>query len=111
MSYFGMLNAQNFKNVKRAQACREFLKLIIALDGFKSFVHIFIIYAFCLIVDFLIQFAFFLGKAVVWIAPAASALLWNYLFIPPRMTFTIGELEDVLMSKLPGPKLGHLREK
>ena len=41
--------------------------------------------------------AFFLGKAVVWIAPAASALLWNYLFIPPRMTFTIGELEDVLM--------------
>ncbi|WP_319561682.1 DUF4118 domain-containing protein [Marispirochaeta sp.] len=41
--------------------------------------------------------AFFLGKAVVWIAPTSSALLWNYLFIPPRMTFTIGDLEDVLM--------------
>ena len=41
--------------------------------------------------------SFFLGRSVVIIAPAMSTLLWNFLFIPPRMTFTIGALEDVLM--------------
>ncbi len=40
---------------------------------------------------------FFCGRLAVFAGAAASALLWNFLFIPPRMTFSIGSLEDVLM--------------
>ena len=37
------------------------------------------------------------GRAVVFGAAAASALLWDFLFIPPRLTLTIAGLEDILM--------------
>jgi two-component system sensor histidine kinase KdpD len=30
-------------------------------------------------------------------AALASALLWNYLFIPPRFTFLVSRLEDIMM--------------
>jgi two-component system sensor histidine kinase KdpD len=36
------------------------------------------------------------GSAVALMA-ALSAMLWNYLFIPPRFTFVIGSVEDRLM--------------
>ena len=44
-----------------------------------------------------ISLPFACGRVVVIAAAATSALLWNFLFIPPRLTFSIGSLEDVLM--------------
>ena len=41
--------------------------------------------------------AFVFGRSVVLVAPVLSALLWNFLFIPPRLTFSIYKLEDILM--------------
>ena len=38
-----------------------------------------------------------LGAGPVLLAAALSAILWNYLFIPPQFTFAIGLLQDVLM--------------
>jgi two-component system sensor histidine kinase KdpD len=45
----------------------------------------------------IIALPFACGRAVVFGCAALSALLWNFLFIPPRMTFSIGSLEDILM--------------
>jgi two-component system sensor histidine kinase KdpD len=45
----------------------------------------------------IISLPFSCGRIVVIAAAATSALLWNFLFIPPRLTFSIGSLEDVLM--------------
>jgi two-component system sensor histidine kinase KdpD len=45
----------------------------------------------------IISLPFACGRVVVLAAAATSALLWNFLFIPPRFTFSIGSLEDVLM--------------
>ena len=38
-----------------------------------------------------------LGRAPVFAAATLSALLWNFLFIPPQLTFYIGKLHDVMM--------------
>lgn len=45
----------------------------------------------------IITLPFASSRASVLAGALISALTWNYLFIPPRMTFTIGSLEDVLM--------------
>jgi two-component system, OmpR family, sensor histidine kinase KdpD len=37
------------------------------------------------------------GRGPTLVAAAASAVLWNFLFIPPRFTFLISEFEDVLL--------------
>jgi two-component system, OmpR family, sensor histidine kinase KdpD len=39
----------------------------------------------------------FIGRGPVFLSAALSALLWNFLFIPPRFTLRIGRLEDGLM--------------
>ncbi len=44
-----------------------------------------------------IGLAFFTDRLAVLIAAAMSALLWDYFFLPPRFTFLITKLEDVLM--------------
>jgi len=44
-----------------------------------------------------IALAFFTNRVAVLIAAGLSALLWNYFFLPPRFTFLITKLEDVLM--------------
>ena len=54
------------------------------------------------IVSFILLFvvsllATFIGIGPVFFASTLSALLWNYFFIPPRFTFHIDKLEDVLM--------------
>jgi two-component system, OmpR family, sensor histidine kinase KdpD len=41
--------------------------------------------------------ALFTGRWPVLLAAAISALLWDFLFIPPRFTFWISLVEDVLM--------------
>jgi two-component system sensor histidine kinase KdpD len=38
-----------------------------------------------------------LGRGPVYVAAALSALLWNFLFLPPRYTFYINSLENVMM--------------
>ena len=40
--------------------------------------------------------ALFIGRGPVLLAATVSAILWNFLFIPPRFTFYIYALEDVL---------------
>lgn len=37
------------------------------------------------------------SRAVVVASAAAGTLLWNFLFIPPKLTFSIASIEDVLM--------------
>ena len=44
-----------------------------------------------------IALAFFTDRVAVLIAAGLSAMLWNYFFLPPRFTFLITKLEDVLM--------------
>lgn len=39
----------------------------------------------------------FVGRGPVLLAAALSAMLWNFLFIPPQLTLTISGLDDVLM--------------
>jgi two-component system sensor histidine kinase KdpD len=41
--------------------------------------------------------ATFVGRGPTLVAAAMSAILWNFLFIPPRFTFYIHSLEDALM--------------
>ena len=41
--------------------------------------------------------ALFLGRGPMLLAATASALLWNFLFLPPLYTFRITEVEDALM--------------
>ncbi|MGA2975512.1 MAG: sensor histidine kinase KdpD [Spirochaetia bacterium] len=45
----------------------------------------------------IIALAFFTNRLAVLIAAGASALLWDFFFLPPRFTFMITKLEDVLM--------------
>jgi two-component system, OmpR family, sensor histidine kinase KdpD len=40
---------------------------------------------------------FILNRPAIIAAAALSALCWDFFFIPPRMTFTIGAFEDILM--------------
>ena len=39
----------------------------------------------------------FMGRGPVLVAAALSALLWNFLFIPPQLTISISAFDDVLM--------------
>jgi two-component system sensor histidine kinase KdpD len=41
--------------------------------------------------------AMFLNRGPVYFAAALSALVWDFLFLPPRQTFFIGSLEDAMM--------------
>lgn len=45
----------------------------------------------------IIALAFFTNRLAVLIAAGASAILWDFFFLPPRFTFMITKLEDVLM--------------
>jgi len=51
-----------------------------------------ILYLLCVI-----AIAFFAGRSAVILSAALSAALWDYFFIPPRFTFAVSKLEDVLM--------------
>ena len=41
--------------------------------------------------------ALFLNRGPVYLAATLSALLWDFLFLPPRLTFYIGRAEDAMM--------------
>ncbi len=41
--------------------------------------------------------ALFLGRGPVFFAGAASALVWDYFFLPPRFTFIISSAEDYVL--------------
>ncbi len=41
--------------------------------------------------------ALFLGRGPIFLAAAASAMLWNYFFLPPVYTFYITSVQDALM--------------
>ncbi len=44
-----------------------------------------------------VALAMFLNRGPVYLAATLSAILWDVLFLPPRFTFYIGNLEDALM--------------
>jgi len=39
----------------------------------------------------------FFGPGPVLLAAGSSALIWNFFFIPPKFTFNIGKVEDLMM--------------
>jgi two-component system sensor histidine kinase KdpD len=41
--------------------------------------------------------ALFVGRGPVFLAGAASAVAWNYFFLPPRFTFVIQRTEDAVL--------------
>src|ERR1700749_4599464 len=41
--------------------------------------------------------ALFVGRGPVFLAGAASALVWNYFFLPPRFTVIIHSTEDAVL--------------
>lgn len=41
--------------------------------------------------------AVYIGRGPALVAAAASAISWNYLFIPPRFTFHISQVQDVIL--------------
>jgi two-component system sensor histidine kinase KdpD len=45
----------------------------------------------------MVLLANFLGRGPILVAATLSALLWNYLFIPPRFTLFITSLRDILI--------------
>jgi two-component system sensor histidine kinase KdpD len=54
------------------------------------------------VVSFILLFvvailATFLGIGPILVASTLSAIVWNYLFIPPRFTFHIEKTEDIMM--------------
>ncbi|HEY2987335.1 MAG TPA: DUF4118 domain-containing protein, partial [Candidatus Binatia bacterium] len=55
-----------------------------------------------------------LGRGAVLTVAATSALLWNFLFIPPRLTFYIDKVEDGMMFAMffvVAMAMGHLTSK
>ena len=45
----------------------------------------------------LVALAVFLNRGPVYLAAALSALVWDFLFLPPRFTFNVGSVEDAAM--------------
>jgi two-component system sensor histidine kinase KdpD len=41
--------------------------------------------------------AFFVGRGPTFLTATASALLWDYFFLPPRLTFRLTHFSDVMM--------------
>ena len=44
-----------------------------------------------------VALAMFLDRGPVYLAAAISALVWNFFFLPPLLTFYIGKFEDAMM--------------
>ncbi len=75
------------------------LGTILGVTAFNWFVHPFTSYlAPSIFYLFMVaMLGAMLGRGPVLMAATLSALLWNWLFIPPQFTFFINKLEDVLM--------------
>ncbi|HPS58319.1 MAG TPA: sensor histidine kinase KdpD [Spirochaetota bacterium] len=41
--------------------------------------------------------ALFIGRGAVFLSALLSSVAWNFLFIPPLLTFRIGKIEDIVM--------------
>lgn len=76
--------------------------VVLAAIGFNMLLLPFIGYRpVALILLFLVSaLGTWLGRGPMLVSATLSALLWNYLFIPPRFTFAISELQDVLLFSL-----------
>jgi two-component system, OmpR family, sensor histidine kinase KdpD len=93
------LKKQNLSNLFIRNQYLISLSLIAVVAIFGLFVYEFIDYrvvAFMLLVSVSIL-ALFMDIVPVIISACLSALLWNFLFIPPRFTLTVGTTEDRLL--------------
>ncbi len=62
------------------------------LTGITGYWTIALIYLFCVV-----MISLYIGRGPVLMVAALSALLWNFIFIPPLFTLAISKLEDVMM--------------
>lgn len=97
-SYEGMKKQKHHKLTKQ----RQYLITLLAISsvaGVGLLLHDFMGYrvvAFMLLVTVSVL-AMFLDIVPVLLAALLSALCWDFLFIPPRFTFTVGTTEDSLL--------------
>ncbi len=63
--------------------------LIADIIGYRSVALIFF--------STIMAMALFFGRGPLFAASAISALIWDYFFIPPKFTFYISHIEDILM--------------
>lgn len=63
--------------------------LLVQFTGYWTIALVFLLY--------IVILSLFIGRKPVLVAAGLSALIWNFLFIPPILTFRIARLEDVLM--------------
>lgn len=90
------------KNYSRISGSIEYAKgaiavvlvtlLSLALAPFTGYWTIALVYLLCVVL-----LSLYIGRGPVLLAAGLSALLWNFIFIPPIFTFRIGRLEDALM--------------
>lgn len=66
--------------------------LAIALESFTGYWAIALMYLFSII-----MLSLFVNRGPLFAAAALSALTWDFLFIPPKYTFYIEKLPDILM--------------
>jgi two-component system, OmpR family, sensor histidine kinase KdpD len=91
-----------FKNFTYNSKPADFIKGIIVVTGvtlislllvsFTGYWTIALLYLLCVVI-----LSLFIGREPVLLAAALSALVWNFLFIPPLFTFHIDKIEDALM--------------
>ena len=62
---------------------------IVDMVGYRSIALIFF--------STIMAMALFFGRGPLFVASAMSALIWDYFFIPPKFTFYISTIEDILM--------------
>jgi two-component system, OmpR family, sensor histidine kinase KdpD len=91
-----------FKNFSYTSSLKEYFKGISAVAAvtliglitvsFTGYWTIALIYLLCVV-----MLPLFIGRGPTFVAASISALVWNFLFIPPIFTFRINKLEDALM--------------
>jgi two-component system sensor histidine kinase KdpD len=62
------------------------------LDTFVGYYALALVYLLTIVI-----LALFVGRGPVFLAATLSALLWNFVFLPPRHTFQITSVHDALM--------------
>jgi len=75
------------------------IALIIATTSVNHFIVDIVGYRSVALIYFstIMVMALFFGRGPLFAASTMSALIWDYFFIPPRFTFYISHIEDILM--------------
>lgn len=98
----GKIKKKFFSNFSHNSKASEYIKgistvaavtviglLLVSITGYWTIALIFLLS--------IVVLSLFIGREPVIISSALSALAWNFLFIPPILTFHIDKIEDALM--------------